>query len=129
MSNQQAADDIILNGITLKAANRDVILSTKRVHYAQKQLAQLKKLAALNRQADEVQQQLNHNRAARASQPATISSMEDIKTGQQLIFDAVFQQARSKMLAFQQGRLSKKLGKKVSTPRNWMRPRNSKVSA
>ncbi|VEA71962.1 Uncharacterised protein [Serratia rubidaea] len=30
MSNQQAADDIILNGITLKAANRDVILSTKR---------------------------------------------------------------------------------------------------
>ncbi|MBH1930152.1 phage tail tape measure protein [Serratia rubidaea] len=112
MSNQQAADDIILSGITLKAANRDVILSTKRVRYAQKQLAQLNKLAALKRQADEVQQQLNHNRAARASQPATISSMEDIKNGQQLIFDAVFQQARSKMLAFQQGRLSKKLGKK-----------------
>ncbi|HDJ1438056.1 TPA: phage tail tape measure protein [Serratia rubidaea] len=112
MSNQQAADDIILSGITLKAANRDVILSTKRVHYAQKQLAQLKKLAALKRQADEVQQQLNHNRAARALLPAAISSIEDIQTAQQLNFDAALQRAHGKMLAFQQGRLNKKLGKK-----------------
>lgn len=112
MSNQQAADDIILSGMTLKAANRDVILSTKRVHYAQKQLAQLNKLAALKRQADEVQQQLNYNRAARTLLPAAISSIEDIQTAQQLNFDAALQRAHGKMLAFQQKRLSKKLGKK-----------------
>ncbi|MFI8418501.1 phage tail tape measure protein [Serratia sp. NPDC078593] len=112
MSNQQDVDDIILSGFTLKAANRNVILSSKRVHYAQQQLAQLKRLAELKRQSDDVQQQLKQNQAARASLPASITSMEDIQTVQQLNFDDVIQRAHRKLLAIQKGQLSKKLEKK-----------------
>ncbi|QNK31701.1 phage tail tape measure protein [Serratia sp. JUb9] len=107
MSNQQAVNDS-----TIKTANRNVILSTKQVHYAQRQLAQLKKLAALKRQTDDIQQQLNNNRAVRTSLPAAISSIEDIQTVQQLNFDDVLQRAHRKLLAFQKGQLSKKLEKK-----------------
>lgn len=107
MSNQQAVNDS-----TIKTANRNVILSTKQVHYAQRQLAQLKKLAALKRQTDDIQQQLNNNRAVRTSLPAAISSIEDIQTVQQLNFDDVLQRAHRKLLAFQKGQLSKKLEKR-----------------